>query len=120
MNKHSSSILLVVPGLVLLGMVGILCVYYLSVTRLQSHQIDYYETSSVKMMPLSNSFFSNSQTYRRFIRSCFSECHRFTLGDGLCDPDLNTEDCEYDYGDCCPTATDPSCVAIFVVGMGKS
>ena len=51
-----------------------------------------------------------------------------TLGDGICDMNLNSEICEYDYGDCCPDDSDSygnlvgglggeeSCYEIIVVG----
>ena len=50
-----------------------------------------------------------------------------TLGDGICDMDLNSEMCQYDYGDCCSnmessndnTVTEEPCVEIIVVGGPK-
>ena len=38
------------------------------------------------------------------------------LGNGVCNLDLNTEYCLYDYGDCCPEGADKSCVEIVEVG----
>ena len=41
-----------------------------------------------------------------------------TLGDGICDHNLNSEICQYDYGDCCPDIPDTKeeCFEIVVVG----
>lgn len=41
-----------------------------------------------------------------------------TLGDGICDHNLNSEICQYDYGDCCPDIpeTKEECYEIVVVG----
>ena len=41
-----------------------------------------------------------------------------TLGDGICDHNLNSEICQYDYGDCCPNIPDSKeeCFEIVVVG----
>ena len=41
-----------------------------------------------------------------------------TLGDGICDHKLNSEICQYDYGDCCPDFPDTKeeCYEIVVVG----
>ena len=41
-----------------------------------------------------------------------------TLGDGICDQNLNSEICQYDYGDCCPDNPDTKeeCFEIVVVG----
>ena len=53
------------------------------------------------------------------------DCIVMTLGDGICDMDLNSEMCEYDYGDCCPNEIssfdnlmvgEEPCYEIIVVG----
>ena len=46
------------------------------------------------------------------------DCITMTLGDGICDHKLNSEICQYDYGDCCPDFPDTKeeCYEIVVVG----
>ena len=44
------------------------------------------------------------------------DCVSIDLGNGVCNMDLNTEYCLYDYGDCCPEGAD-KCVEILEIGF---
>ena len=39
-----------------------------------------------------------------------------TLGDGICDLELNTDDCRFDYGDCCDDSEE-HCGEILDIGL---
>ena len=40
-----------------------------------------------------------------------------TLGDGICDLELNTDDCQNDYGDCCEQDSGEICEEILDIGL---
>ena len=43
-----------------------------------------------------------------------------TLGDGICDLELNTDDCRNDYGDCCEQDSGEICEEILDIGLDYS